>query len=294
MELNEYQKKAVESDCVRSLVIACPGSGKTRVFVERIAYLIEKCKVSPSEIIGFTFTRLAAREMIERLEARLPNIDGIMIGTMHSIALDLIKRFGEALGIKPDHLTVYSDFETEYLLKDIASESNYYRNGKWIIPKKLIQQVFDTYYDHGVEPEPDHPAEPLFRIFLHRCKENNALTYGSLLVGMRILIPVLQRHLHITHLLVDEVQDLNSFQFDIINRLYSAFRLSLFFVGDIDQCLYQFRNARPEQIVALQDDFEIYNLPLNYRSLPDIILAASRVIVNNRQRIPLVMREARI
>ena len=132
MELNKEQQEAVESDSINTLVLAPPGSGKTRVIVERIAWLIEKQKVSAFEIVAVTFTRLAAKEMRERLEERIgSDAHNITIGTFHAIALNLLHRFGEVIGFRKHNSTVYGDFEERYLLKEVAREMGLHNGKTW-------------------------------------------------------------------------------------------------------------------------------------------------------------------
>ncbi|MCK4829171.1 UvrD-helicase domain-containing protein, partial [bacterium] len=123
MELNEHQQKVVEASETNILCIAPPGSGKTRVLVERAAHLIENKKVSPFELLLLTFTRKAAGEMRTRLVERIGNkAHNITIGTFHAVALSLIQRFGELIGLRPGRITVYGAWEQDYLLKEIAIE----------------------------------------------------------------------------------------------------------------------------------------------------------------------------
>ena len=130
-------------------------------------------------------------------------------------------------------------------------------------------------------------------MFLARCRENNALTYGSLLVGLRFLIPTLAKYLHVRHILVDEIQDIDPLQWAIINEMVSSFKANLFVVGDIDQSIYEFRGAVPRYLVDHSGDFDIYRLEANYRSMPEIVCAANRLIEHNQDRITKTMRATR-
>lgn len=292
MNLDLQQQAAVTTQSRRALVVAGAGSGKTRVLTERIAYLTEN-HVSPFEILCWTFTRKAAGEMRERLEKRIGSkAHNITMGTMHAVGLRMLQRFGEVLGLRPDNITVYSAWEEEYLLKEVAREIGFLKKS-WSIPKKNIDAMFSDYYERGVEPGELDPIKPLFDAFIQRCRENNALTYGGLLTGLRLLIPTMAKHLHIKHILVDEVQDLDPIQWAIINELNRAFLASLFVVGDADQSIYSFRGAVPEYIIEHQHEFDIYHLETNYRSVPGIVEASNRLIRNNVQRIDKTMVAAR-
>ena len=291
IKLDDQQRKAVQTVSRKTLVLSGAGSGKTRVLTERINYLIQEMRVSPYEIIAFSFTRKASNEIKTRLEKRIAGgaIYQMLLGTMHSIALGLLRRFGEVIGLKPHNITVYSAWEEQYLLRDVAISMGIYNKKKWKIPKKQVDQCFHDYYENGIEPEWDDECYPLFRAFMMRCKENNSLTYGGLLTGMKLLIPTLAKHLHIKHILVDEVQDINPQQWGIINAMVEHFGASLFVVGDIDQSLYKFRGAVPEYLIERQDDFDIFRIETNYRSDAHIVNMANRLINYNKNRIEKTM-----
>lgn len=286
MELSHDQEKAVKSPSNKTLVIAPAGSGKTRVLTERIAYLVEG-NTSPYEIMAFSFTRKSSNEIKERLETRIGNAAfKLTMGTMHSIGLQMIRRFGHSLGIKPKTVTAYGSFEEDFLLKECAMSLGLHTGKTWKkIKKRDITELFDDYYQRGVEPSPDHPAFDLFREFMQRCRENNSLTYGGLLIGLRVLIPIMAKNLHIKHILVDEVQDIDPLQWTIINEMVEAFGASLFVVGDIDQSIYSFRGAVPEYLIEHQNEFDIYRLEKNYRSCAEIVEPANSLIKHNVNRI---------
>lgn len=293
MKLSDEQRAAVETTSGRVLVAASAGSGKTATITERVALLIEKRKVSPFEIMQFTFTRLASNEMRQRLKGRIGNqAHRIALGTMHGLALGYLKRFGDAIGWKAKQLTVYSQWESDFLLKESAKQVGAFNN-KWIVPKKDIVAAVNHYYSTGKEPHPNDPAYPTFRAFTHFCRENNSMTYDGLLIGMELLIPTIAKHLKIRHLLVDEVQDISCQQWRCINAMVKAFDASLFVCGDDSQSLYSFRGAVPEYMVDHQSEFDIYNLSTNYRSVPAIVNSATRLIKNNKDRIPLEMKPHR-
>lgn len=289
MNLDIQQQTAVETTSPRTLVLAGAGSGKTRVLIERIAWLIETQKVSPSELIAFSFTRKASGEIRDRLKERIGSrVFGVQLGTMHGLALEFIHRFGEAIGLRPASVTVYGDWESDYLLQDVAQEMSAKKP-----TIKAAKEALERYYQAGEEPKEDDPGHDLFKVFIARCKENNALTYGSLLTGMHFLIPTLAKYLHIRHILVDEVQDIDPLQWQIINEMVSAFGARLFVVGDIDQSIYEFRGAVPEYLVDHQSEFDTYFIESNYRSVPAIVEASNRLIEHNHDRIPKTMKATR-
>ena len=129
MILDLQQQEAVTTTSPRALVLSGAGSGKTRVLIERIAWLIETQKISSSELLAFSFTRKASGEIQDRLKERIGRkAHGVQIGTMHGLALELIHRFGEAIGLRPAIVTVYGEWEAGYLLADVAQEMSAKKN----------------------------------------------------------------------------------------------------------------------------------------------------------------------
>ncbi|MCE5262919.1 MAG: ATP-dependent helicase [Deltaproteobacteria bacterium] len=294
MQLDAQQQAAVKTESRKAMVLAGAGAGKTRVLVERIAHLIEN-GASPYEITAFTFTRKAAGEIRDRLVERIGNkVYHVEMGTMHALALRMVKRFGSEIGFRWQGVTVYGEWEESFLLKEIAKEMFIYDGKKWKIPYKTVMASFARYYQTGIEPAQEDPVRKLFDVFISRCKENNALTYGGLLVGLRLLIPKLAQYLKTKHILVDEVQDIDTLQWDIINQMVAAFKASLFIVGDVDQSIYEWRGAVPEYLVRRQADYDIYRIETNYRSRFEIVEHANRLISKNKDRIEKTMRSARV
>lgn len=288
MNLDIQQQVAATTESARALVLSSAGSGKTRVLIERIAYLVEKKGVSPYEIMSFSFTRKASQEIRDRLVERIGNqAYHCQLGTMHSIALQMIQRFGDVIGLKSRQVTVYDDWEADYLLRDVAMSMGLHTGKSWKkVKKSNVDEVFDRYYQTGESPDELNPVYELFVSFFARCRENNSKTYGSLLAGLRALIPTMVQYLNIKHILVDEIQDIDVLQWKIIREMESLFKANLFVVGDLDQSIYSFRGACPEYLLDHQDEFDIYRLENNYRSLPCIVDAANKLISNNVERIP--------
>jgi len=294
MQLDYQQQAAVEAKSKAAMVLAGAGSGKTLVLVERIRHLIENERVSPHEIMAFTFTRKAAGEIKNRLRETIgEDAEKVTMGTMHSIALGMIHRFGYELGLRHDITTVYSQWESDYLLREVAIELGYYHKKKWKVPKKQIDEMFARYYQEGIAPARDDQGYPLFSAFIARCKENNALTYGTLLIGLFYLITTMSINMNFSHILVDENQDLDKLQWDIVHLLRKSFSAALFTVGDVSQAIYEWRGGLPGYLFEHQADYDIYCLETNYRSLPDIVEASNRLIENNKIRLPLTPKSAR-
>ena len=294
MNLDEQQTAVVKSTSKNILCIAGPGSGKTRTLIERTAHLIEQNKVSPSELVLFTFTRHAAQEMRTRLQDRIGDRARLVtIGTFHATALSLFHRFGDLIGYRTKNITVYGSFEEEFLLKECARGLGAYNGKTWRIPKKVIMEAFDRYYHNGVTPKEGHPGYSLFKEFNARTKENNSMTYGDLLVRLRELLPQISKHLNWKHIMVDEAHDNNLIQWELVLKIQEDCNASLFVVTDLDQSIYKWRGAFPEWILNHQKDFDVYKLESNYRSSPEIVEASNRLIEHNTERIPKNMRATR-
>lgn len=294
INLDSQQQAAVYTSSKKALVISGAGSGKTRVIVERIAHLIEHKKVSPYEILALTFTRKAAGELRARIEERIGNKAGhITIGTIHAVALNLLHRFGDLVGMKPRSITVYGGFEEEFLIKEIAQDLGMFKGKTWKVPKKEINAMLNAYYSKGEEPQEDHPGYTLFKELLSRCRENNSMTYGMLLTAMMELVPKVKEYLKWKHIFLDEAQDTDPLQWWIVEEFPKLLGATLFAVGDIDQSIYRFRGAVPEYLINQQGQFDIYRLENNYRSVPEIVEASNRLIEHNTERIPKTMRATR-
>ena len=289
MELNTEQKVAVEdNEHINVLVLAPPGSGKTRVIVERTAYLIEKKKVSPYEILLVTFTRKAAGEMRERLKERIGSqADNLTIGTFHATALKLLHQFGDLIGFKKNNSTVYGDWEERYLLKEVAMDLGYHTGKTWKkIKKKEVDAVFQKYYQEGIEPDRFKPGYAIFKAFIQRCRENNSYTYGSLLTGLKLLLPEIHQYLNWKHIITDESQDTDRLQWELIRTMQRFCNTTLFSVADPDQAIYEWRGADADYLVRHQSEFTVYELRINYRSDENIVGAANKLIQYNQNRIP--------
>jgi|GEM_PF-938443 len=286
MNLDKQQTAAVQATDYRVLVTAGAGSGKTRVLIERIAWLIETQKTSPYEIAAFTFTRKAASEMKSRLSVRLGTsvVSKITIGTIHAIGLEMIRRFGEQIGLDPKHTTVYSEWERKYLVKATAAELGLFKKS-WKVPATSIEAIFQNYYTTMTQPLVSDPGYNLFWRFMATLRENRAMTYGDLQIAFAHMLPCLAENLHWRHILVDEVQDLDECQWKLIEGACRHFKAKLFAVGDIDQSIYSFRGAIPQYLIQHKDSFTIYDLENNYRSTQTIVDAANRLIANNMMRI---------
>jgi len=280
MKLDQQQQAAVESTAQKTMVVAGPGSGKTRVLVERIAHLIGN-GASPYEICSFSFTRKSAMELKSRLVERIgKQAHNITCGTSHSVALEMIRRFDQ----RRAHYSVYGEMETQMVLKDVAEEMGVYKK-TWKIPKRDIDAALLEYAAHGSMPHGPHAK--LIDAFWLRLRQNRAFTYDDLLIEFLKIVPELSKYLNWAHVLVDECQDLTPLQWDIVNAISRHFQASIFAVGDPDQQIFSFRGSDSAPMMrAEQDGYQVFLLENNYRSLPEIVNVTNNVIRHNQNRIP--------
>lgn len=287
MELSQEQASAVLTESRKAIVLAGAGSGKTRVLTARKEYLITDCKVSPHEILSFTFTRKAAGEMKKRLESAIGSkAFNVTMGTMHGVALNMLQRFGELVGLRPGRITVYSSWEEQFLLKDVAIDLGYHSGKAWkTVKKKDVDTIFNLFYTSGTRNYNATHENIIMDSFFSRCHENNALTYGTILTKFLSLLPKIAHMLNIRHVMIDEVQDNDPLQWKIVNEICRLCKASLFAVGDIDQSIYSFRGADPGYLVRHECEFDVYRLETNYRSDRNVVESANNLIRHNKNRL---------
>ena len=294
--LNPAQRKAVECKDGPVLVIAGPGSGKTRVLTSRVAYLLEVRQVFPYRIMAVTFTNKAAREMRERLN-RTVGVDktsDLMLGTFHSICARLLRREAPLIGVDHD-FTIYDSDDQLTAVKAALSQLNLdekkYKPG-------AIHHVISTAKNELITPDDFRPdtyfnevAKRVYEKYNAILRANNALDFDDLLMeSVRLLNqnqPVRDRmQERYLHVLVDEFQDTNIAQYNLVNLLAGKHQ-NLFCVGDPDQSIYKWRGADYRNVLRLQQDYpalEIIALDQNYRSTQTILDSAMAVIKKNPNR----------
>ena len=294
--LNPAQRKAVECKDGPVLVIAGPGSGKTRVLISRVAYLLEVRDVFPYRIMAVTFTNKAAREMRERL-TRSVGVDktsDLMLGTFHSICARLLRREAPQIGVGRD-FTIYDADDQLTAVKAALSQLNLdekkYKPG-------AIHHIISTAKNELISPEDFRPdtyfneiAKRVYEKYNAILRANNALDFDDLLMeSVRLLMvnqPVRERmQERYLHVLVDEFQDTNIAQYNLVN-LIAGKHHNLFCVGDPDQSIYKWRGADYRNVLRLQQDYpnlDIIALDQNYRSTQTILDSAMAVIKKNPNR----------
>jgi len=292
--LNPPQKEAVLHGEGPLLILAGAGSGKTRVIVHRIAWLIREKAVPPWQILAVTFTNKAAGEMRERVEKLLGGGEVPLIATFHSACARILRREIRHLGYE-GNFAIYDDRDSEKLLKEIVAELNLDEKR---FPAKMFAAAIDEAKNAGQMPADlssgDYFTEKVARVYANyqeRLKKCNALDFGDLvLLTVRLLetVPeVLERYRErYRWLLVDEYQDTNPIQYRLI-RLLAGTRQNLCVVGDDDQSIYRWRGASIRNILDFEKEFsgvKVVKLEQNYRSTRTILSAAGKVVEKNRGR----------
>ncbi|MGD8627427.1 MAG: UvrD-helicase domain-containing protein [Anaerolineae bacterium] len=296
-DLNEAQQQAVETVEGPVLVLAGPGSGKTRVLTHRVAYLVKAYQVPPWQIMAVTFTNKAAREMKERLYRLLgEQFRKLTIGTFHAICARILRREAEAAGISPRYV-IYDSGDQRSLarraIRDLDLDDKLYR------PRSMLRLISRA-KNELLTPDDMRPGtyreeitKRVYERYQVLLSESNALDFDDLLVktvrlfaGDEALRHQYQRRY--PFILVDEWQDTNMAQYELV-KLLAGRRANLFVVGDEDQSIYRFRGADYRNVARFREDYPQARLILlerNYRSTQTILDVANAVIERNRQRHP--------
>lgn len=304
--LNENQREAVLWDNGPLLVLAGPGSGKTRVLTYRIARILEESKGQYFRILALTFTNKAAAEMRARVEQLVPKeFSRVRLTTFHSYAAELLQQHGNHLGFRPDFQILSNDIDREVLLNDVLGQLR--KNLSCTLPEHFqatqLLPAITRLLDGCVPSEQAESllqqsnvenAIPLARVYAayrEALRRTNSLDFPSLIVESLDLLsthPFLIKHIRkvYKHILVDEFQDTNHSQYQILSLIVKPDPDTLFVVADDDQIIYQWNGASPKRIQALRDDFAVreLQLPENFRCPPLVITLANALIEKNLNR----------
>ncbi len=295
-DLNTAQREAVSVEGGHVLVLAGAGSGKTRVLVHRLAWLIQVEHVSPLSVLAVTFTNKAAGEMRERVQNLLQvSTRPLWIGTFHGIAHRLLRMHWREAGL-PENFQIIDSDDQYRLLRRIIREEGMDEN-QW--PARQAQWYINARKDEGQRPASiEHMNHPMTSVWVHLyeryqayCDRSGLVDFAEILLRAHelwLLQPELLRHYQkrLTHLLVDEFQDTNSIQYAWI-RLLAGDSGQVFVVGDDDQSIYGWRGAKVENMQHFVRDFPAVStikLEQNYRSTGNILDAANALIANNEGR----------
>ena len=295
--LNDKQLEAVKHTEGPLLILAGAGSGKTKVLVHRIAYLIEHMGVSPYNIMAITFTNKAAAEMRERVERIIPNVgSSIWVMTFHASCVRMLRRFIDRIGYD-NNFSIYDTEDQKTLIKRIYKNLNL---DPKIIKEKTAIRAISSYKDELTSPEEalrqtndfyDRQIINIYSEYQKALKQNNALDFDDIIVKC---VELLQKDEEVReyyqekfkYIMVDEYQDTNNAQFRLIKLLADKYK-NLCVVGDDDQSIYKFRGANIFNILNFENvykDAKLIKLEQNYRSKANILNVANAVIKNNKGR----------
>ena len=297
-ELNDKQREAVAAPLSNALILAGAGSGKTRVLVHRIAWLMEVENIAPFSIIAVTFTNKAAREMRSRIESLMGrSLHNMWIGTFHGLAHRLLRtHYAEAH--LPENFQILDSDDQYRLIKRIVKAMNL--DEKHWVPRQ-IQWYINGNKDEGLRPQHiethgDHVQQKMKEIYAayqDACDRSGLVDFAELLLRAHELWAknphVLEQYQRrFRAVLVDEFQDTNNIQYAWLRMLCSGQNNNIMIVGDDDQSIYGWRGANVDNIQHFLKDFDrpiTIRLEQNYRSTSTILKAANAVIDNNSGRL---------
>src|ERR1700726_605903 len=295
--LNDDQRQAVASPLGAALVLAGAGSGKTRVLVHRVAWLIQVEGASPNSILAVTFTNKAAAEMRGRIETLLGIPGGALwIGTFHGLAHRLLRRHWREAGL-PQAFQILDSEDQSRILRKVLKALDLDET-RWV-PREILwfinAQKDEGYRSKHIKDTGDPTRRQLIRIYQayeEACQRAGVVDFAELLLRAYELWrdnPSLLEHYRtrFRHVLVDEFQDTNAIQYKWLMLLVGSNGLP-FVVGDDDQSIYRWRGARVENLQHFRRDFPqavLYKLEQNYRSTGTILKAANALISHNAGRL---------
>jgi DNA helicase-2/ATP-dependent DNA helicase PcrA len=297
--LNPAQREAVEAIQGPVLILAGPGSGKTRVITHRVAYLIRHCGISPHSIVAVTFTNKAAREMKERLGQLVGQaVEDLTLGTFHAICARILRREGKAVGLEPSFV-IYDEDDQLRLIKQVLEELNL--DPKQYVPQALrstigaakSRLIGSEDYAEWVGSYFEEIVSRVYDRYQGLLGRGQAVDFDDLLLRTVHLFrqhpQILRRYQsRYVHVLVDEFQDTNIAQYELMKQLGGKYR-NLCVVGDPDQSIYSWRFADLRNILSFEKDYpeaKVVFLEQNYRSTKTILEVAADVISANVLRKP--------
>ena len=298
--LNAQQKEAVTTLDGPIMILAGAGSGKTRVIIQRIAYLIQKKQIPPQQIIAVTFTNKAAEEMRKRLQGILSGKqEGIHLSTFHSLGVSLLRNSIHHLGYRSNFI-IYDTRDQFSVIKTIMEDQDF--DDSELIDAKSVHYEICQAKSTGVLPEEfmdQHASQQkqlvgkIFRHYQKTMKGCNAIDFEDIL---NLTVTLFEEYPEVMdslterfrYIMVDEYQDTNHIQYKLLRHLTKRHR-NLCVVGDDDQSIYGWRGAEVKNILDFErnyPDVKFIRLEQNYRSTQKILTAANQVISENTQRMP--------
>lgn len=294
-DLNHQQQQAVTAGLGPILVMAGPGSGKTRVLTQRIAYLIGSLGVKPYQILAVTFTNKAAREMEHRVIDLLGGeTQGLLLGTFHAVCARILRREADLLPFNSNFVIYDADDQLDLVkiaIKDLNLDEKYFRPSGVHAAISNAKNELQLPDDFPQQNYRDEAVAKVYRRYQELLLANNALDFDDLLLWTAFLLeesPAVREKYarRYEHVLVDEFQDTNMAQYILLKHL-ASFHHNIFVVGDIDQSIYRWRGADYRNVLRFEKDFpdtQTILLEQNYRSTQAILDVAMAVIDRNTQR----------
>jgi len=301
--LNENQRQAVEWDKGPLLVLAGPGSGKTRVLTYRIARLLEQSLNERYRILGITFTNRAASDMRERLDGLVSEgRERALLTTFHSFAAELLRQHGSHIGLEPDFAIQSQQADRESVVTEVIKQIGDDDEHDSYSEERLLK-IIDALLDEGVGPTNALPhlegvddADFLAAVYLKYFElltTANQQDFGTLIVNATSLlrdqggIAKQVRRIY-KHFCVDEFQDTNAAQYEFLMQLLPSDDPNVFVVADDDQVIYQWNGANPKRLAEITSRFKMttIQLPQNYRCPKEVIDLANLLIEHNLDRTP--------
>ncbi|KVH72167.1 UvrD-helicase domain-containing protein [Burkholderia cepacia] len=294
--LNPEQLAAVTLPNEPALILAGAGSGKTRVLITRIAWLIQQGYASPPTVLAVTFTNKAAREMMARLSAMMPiDTRGMWIGTFHGLCNRMLRTHWRDAGL-PQTFQILDTADQLSAIKRLMKAANV-DDEKY--PPKNVQYFINNAKEQGLRPDKVDATDnfnrkfvELYQAYDQQCQREGVVDFPELLLRCYELLAYnapLRAHYQarFRHILVDEFQDTNKLQYAWLKMLAGG-QNAIFAVGDDDQSIYAFRGANVGNMRDFEDEFRVRNLiklEQNYRSHGNILDAANQLISNNTHRL---------
>jgi len=295
--LNPAQKEAVQTIEGPVLIVAGPGSGKTRVIAHRVAYLITVCGISPRRVMAVTFTNKAAHEMKERIYHLLgKTVGGLTLGTFHATCARILRMEVQHIGLSKDFL-IYDEGDQNSLLKRSIEQIGL--DPKQYPPKAIgtaisaakARLLAPQEYRHQVGSYYEEVVARVYERYQELLTQSSALDFDDLLMKAvqlfrsqpEVLAKYQSRYLHV---MIDEFQDTNLAQYILSKQLAGKYK-NICVVGDPDQSIYSWRQANLRHILDFEKDYpdvKVVFLEQNYRSTQTILKAADHVIAANQQR----------
>ena len=301
-ELSDIQRDAVDWDDGALLVLAGPGSGKTRVLTCRVAQLLERSRDERFRVLALTFTNKAAHEMSTRVTSLAPGLEERAdIHTFHGFCAQVLRQHGVHLGIKPDFAIYSRASDRQASLEDALRRDSQHLDDEDLrllprIDALKARLISPDQAEAWIIDQTDEPVETAnrvahaYRLYEDELRRTNALDFNSLIFEAHKLFghSAMARHYQTLyrHWLIDEFQDTNGAQYELLRCMAGRDFRQIFAVADDDQTIYEWNGANVGRIRSLVEDFacEVIQLPTNFRCPPRIVEAANRLVVYNARR----------